>query len=198
VNQLKVPFSIRHPVTMRLLGGSRARLVAAFLVGLVAGGGSLAGCHRTAADKAGAAAPSPDAVKQSFAVLKKQFSDLQQSFSNLRKDVEEIPPSLAGFPQLRAHFYAVDEVRGVVSAKVGILSGRLESALRSGKGEELQQVSSDIDKASNDCRQIGALYLKLLHEVMAFQRVADQRKEALAASSGEPPSAKAKASKTKR
>lgn len=182
---------------MRPLDGPRARLVAALLLGLAAGGGSLAGCHRGATDQAGQAAPNPEVVKQSFTVLKKQFSDLQQSFSNLRKDLEAIPASLAGYPQLRAHFYAVDEVRGVISAKVAMLSGRLESALRSGKRDELQRVSSDIDQASGDCRQIGALYLKLLHEVMAFQRVADQRKEAVAASGAAPPTTKTKDSKSK-
>jgi hypothetical protein len=146
------------------------------LVGLAA-----AGCHR-AADNAGQAAPNPEVVKQSFALLEKQFSDLQQSFSNLSKDVEAIPANLPGYPQLRGHFYAVEEARGVTDAKVNMLSGRLESALRSGKSEELRQVSNGIDKASDDCRQIGALYLKLLHEVMAFQRVADQQNRALAAS----------------
>ncbi|HXT96964.1 MAG TPA: hypothetical protein VN853_11740 [Polyangia bacterium] len=183
---------------MRPLDGSGLRLVAAFVLGLVAGGGSLVGCHRGAADQGGQAAPNPEVVKQSLAALKKQFSDLQQSFSNLRQDVEGVPSSLTGFPQLRAHFYAVDEVRGVISAKVAMLSDRLASALRSGKRDELQQVSSDIDKASNDCRQIGALYLKLLHEVMAFERVADQRKEALAASGAAPPAAKAKGSSSQR
>ena len=166
------------------------------MLGLAAGGW-LVGCHKTAADRAGQAGPNPDSVKQSFAGLEKQFGDLQQSFSNLSQDVEAIPANLAGFPQLRAHFYAVEEVRGVTDAKVSMLSGRLESALRSGRRDELQQVSNDIDKASSDGRQIGALYLKLLHEVMAFQRVADQRKPALAASTDRPPPAKSKPLKPK-
>ena len=149
-------------------------------LGLAAG--APAGCHRNAVDQAGQAGPSPDSVKQSFVALEKQFADLQRSFSNLSRDVEAIPANLPGYPQLRAHFYAVEEVRGVTDAKVTMLSSRLESALRSGKRDELQQISNDIDKASSDCRKIGALYIKLLHEVMAFQREADQRKEALAAS----------------
>jgi hypothetical protein len=166
-------------------------------LGLAAGGVALMGCHRNVAGQAGLVGPNPDSVKQSFAVLEKQFGDLQQSFSNLSQDVEAIPANLSGYPQLRAHFYAVEEVRGVTDASVTMIAGRLESALRSGKRDELQQVSNDIDKASSDCRQIGALYLKLLHEVMAFQRVADQRKQALAASSDGPPPAKTKQSKSK-
>lgn len=183
---------------MRPPDGPGVRLVAALWLGLAAGGAFLAGCHRAGGDRTGQAAPSPDVVKQSFALLEKQFSDLQQSFSNLRKDLETIPSTLAGYPQLRAHFYAVDEVRGVINAKVAMLSDCLESALRSGKRDELQQISNEIDKASSDCRQIGALYIKLLHEVMAFQRVAGERKEALAASSAAPPAAKAKEAEAKR
>jgi hypothetical protein len=167
------------------------------VLGLAAGGGSLVGCHRNAAVQAAQAGPNPDSVKQSFAVLEKQFSDLQQSFSNLSKDVETIPANLSGYPQLRAHFYAVEEVRGVTDAKVTVLSGRLESALRSGKRDELQQVSNDIDRASKDCRKIGALYIKLLHEVMAFQRAAEQQKPPLAASNEAPSPAKTKRSKSK-
>jgi hypothetical protein len=186
---------------MHAPNGSRLRshrgLVVTLSLGLVAGGGSLVGCHRTAADKPEQAGPNPDLVKQSFATLKKQFSDLQQSFSNLSKDVEAIPADMAGYPQLRTHFYAVEEVRGVTDAKVNIISGHLESALRSGKSEDLQQVSNEIDKASNDCRQIGQLYIKLLHEVMAFQRAADNQKQALAASGAAPPPAKTKQPKSK-
>ena len=166
-------------------------------LGLVGGGSSLVGCHRAAVDKTEQAAPNPDVVKQSFATLRKQFSDLQQSFSNLSKDVEAIPADIPGYPQLRTHFYAVEEVRGVTDAKVSIISGHLESALRSGKGDELQRVSNEIDKASNDCRQIGQLYIKLLHEVMAFQRAADGRKQPLAASGAAPVSAKTKPPKSK-
>jgi septation ring formation regulator EzrA len=167
------------------------------VLGLAAGAGSLVGCHRTSADNAGQAAPKPDpdSVKQSFEKLKKEFADLQQSFSNLSKDVETIPANMQGYPQLRAHFYAVEEARGVTDAKVNMLASRLDAALRSGKRDELQQVSTEIDKASNDCRKIGALYLKLLHEVMAFQRVAEQRRPALAASGGAPSSAQTKRSK---
>ena len=186
---------------MRALDGSRfpivSRLMVALSLGLVAGGGALLGCHRPAADKTEQAAPNADSVKQSFAALKKEFADLQQSFSDLSKDLEAIPADLPGYPQLRASFYQTEEARGVTDAKVTMLSSRLESALSSGTREELQQVSDDIVKASNDGRQIGEIYLKLLHQVMAFQRAADHRKDALAAAKDAPPLAKTKEPKAK-
>jgi hypothetical protein len=169
----------------------------ALSLGLVVGGGSLVGCHRPAADKTEQAAPNADSVKQSFAALKKEFADLQQSFSDLSKDLEAIPPDLHGYPQLRASFYQAEEARGVTDAKVSLLSSRLDSALSSGKREELRQVSDDIVKASADCRQLGEIYLKLLHQVMAFQRAADQRKDALAAAQADQPPAKGKTKETK-
>src|SRR5580704_3342522 len=116
---------------MHVPDGSRfPRLIVTLLLGLTAAGGSLVGCHRNAGDNTGQIGPNPDSVKQSFAALKKQFGDLQQNFSNLRKDVETIPTTLAGYPQLRAHFYAVEEVRGVINAEVTMLSDRLAAALR--------------------------------------------------------------------
>ena len=170
---------------MRAPNGSR--LLITLSLGLVVGGGSLIGCHRPAADKTERAGPNADSVKQSFAALKKEFADMQQSFADLGKDLEAIPADLPGYAQLRANFYQTEEARGVTDAKVTLLSGRLDSALSSGKREELQQVSDDIVKASNDGRQLGEIYLKLLHQVMAFQRAADRRKDALAASTSAPP-----------
>jgi hypothetical protein len=177
---------------MRAPNGSRLLMIALSL-GLASGGSSLIGCRKIATDKTEQAAPDPDLVKQSFATLKKQSNDLQQNFSNLSKDVAAIPADMPAFPQLRSHFYEVEEARGVTDAKVTILSRHLDAALRSGKPEELQQVSKDIDRTSNDIQKIGALYMKLLHEVMAFQRVADDRKQALAAAAA----AKTKQSKSK-
>jgi hypothetical protein len=185
---------------MRAPNGSRlliswtkgSRLMIALSLGLTAGS-SLVGCHKIAADKTEQAAPNPDSVKQSLAALKKQSNDLQQNFSNLSKDVEAIPADMPAFPRLRSHFFEVEEARGVTDAKVTILGSQLDAALRSGKPEELQQVSNGIDKTSNDLQKIGALYMKLLHEVMAFQRLADDRKQALAAAA----SAKTKQPKSK-
>lgn len=182
------------PNRSRLRIGSR--LMVTLSLGLVAGG-ALVGCHRTAADKTEQVARNAGPVKQSFAELKKQFADLQQSFSDLSKDLEAIPADLPGYARLRTSFYQTEEARGVTDARVTLLSDRLESALSTGKPEELQQVSNDIAKSSNDGRQLGEIYLKLLHQVMAFQRAADQRKEALAASNAAPPPAKTKGSKSK-
>jgi hypothetical protein len=174
-----------------------SRLIVMFPLGLIAGGAPLVGCHRSPTDKAEQAGPSSDSVKQSFDALKKQSDDLEQSFSSLTKDVEAIPADLRGYPQLRARFYETEEARGVTNARVTMLSSRLESAMRSGKRDELQQLSSDIARTSGDVRQIGELYIKLLHQVLAFRRVADERKEAVAASSAAPSSAKTRRPKPK-
>jgi len=186
---------MRAPNGSRLLSSwtKGSRLMIALSLGLAGGGSSLVGCHKIAADKTEQAAPNPDSVKQSYAALKKLSDDLQQNFSNLSKDVQSIPADMPAFPRLRSHFYEVEEARGVTDAKVTILSSRLDSALRSGKPEELQQVSNEIDKTSKDLQKIGALHVKLLHEVMAFQRVADDHKQALAAAA----SAKTKQAKSK-
>jgi hypothetical protein len=188
---------------------------------LMVGGGGLAGCHKQAADEQTAQgqaqgqpasapeavkppapvkcdpAPDPKAVKESYAKLKKDFADMQQSFTDLSKDLEGIQPDLPGYPQLRAVFYATEESRGVTDARMTMLSGRLDSALQSGKPEELCQVSKAIDDTSANGRRIGEQYIKLLHQVMAFQRVGDQRKQDLAAANAAAQPAKTKHSKPK-
>lgn len=180
----------------------RLRLVTLSL-GLAVGGGSLIGCHKQAADKSaqeqasGQPAPDPEAVKQAYAGLKKQFADMQQSFADLSKDLEAIPPDLQGYPQLRATFYAAEESRGVTDAKVTMLGSRLDSALQSGKPDDLRQVSASIGATAESGRKIGETYIKLLHEVMAYQRVAAQRKQAVAASNAAAQPAKAKHAKSK-
>ena len=145
----------------------------ALSIGLVAGSGSMLGCHKKTADTA--AAPNAEPVKQSLAALKKQSGDMQQSFADLQKDVEALPPELKGYPQLRAQFYQAEEVRGVMNARVTVLSGQLDAALQSGKAADLQQVSNDLAQTSVDARKLGEIYIKLLHQVMAFQRAAENK-----------------------
>jgi len=205
---------------MRAPNRARVRFLTLSLA-LAAGGGSLVGCHKAAPDQPAPPAepaqaavpppappqeqspllpepePTPPALKKAYADLKKQYGDMQQSFSDLSKDIEAIPPDLAGFPQLRSNFYAVEESRGVAAARVTMISDRLDAALRSGKPDQLQQVASDIGKASNDGRRLGEMYIKLLHGTMAYQRAGDRRKEAVAASPAAPAAAKAKRSKSK-
>ncbi len=204
---------------MRAPNRDRLRFVTLSLA-LAAGGGSLAGCHKPAAEQAAqpsqpeqAAQPAPppkepevvmpdppatpEGLKKAYADLTKQYADMQQSFADLSKDVEAIPTDLQGFPQLRANFYAVEESRGVAAARVTMLGSRLDAALRSGKKEDLQQVATGIGKASNDGRKLGEMYIKLLHGTMAYQRVVDHHKEAVAASSAPATPAKGKHPKPK-
>lgn len=169
----------------------------ALSLGLATGGGALPGCHKKAADAAAQPAPDAEAVRQSFAALKKQFDDMQKSFADLRTDVEALPPDLNGYPQLRAKFYQAEEVRGVVNAKMTVLSGQLDAALRSGKAADLRQVSSDVAQTSADARQLGEIYIKLLHQTMAFQRAAESHKPAVAAGTDTPAAKKPAPAKTR-
>ncbi len=148
-------------------------------VSLVAGA-SLVGCHKTATDGKpagqGRAAPNPESVKQSFANLRGQFDGLQARSADLAKQIEAVPADLPGYPQLRANFYAFEEARGVTDAKVTLLRGRLDAALKSGRPEELQQVSDELGRVSLDASRIDQQYIKLLHGAMAFERADEHRK----------------------
>ena len=78
-----------------------------------------------------------------------------------------------------------------------VLAGQLDAALQSGKAADLQQVSNDLAQTSNDARQLGEVYIKLLHQVMAFQRAAEAHKPAVAASNSATGAAKTAPAKRK-
>src|SRR5262249_13162824 len=91
-------------------GGERAlSRILPLLMGLVVGAGSLAGCHRSTADKAGEAAPDAASAKRSFDGLRTELGELTARFSALRKQVEAVPQDLPGFREVRAQFYALEE-----------------------------------------------------------------------------------------
>lgn len=191
-----------------------------FTLGLVAGG-SLAGCHKTTAGKSEqepvaaqpapappaeptpplppGPPPTPEGLKQGLAKVKSQFDGLQGRSADLAKQIEAIPPDLPGYPQLRSSFYAFEEARGVTDAKVTLLAGRLDQALKSKKPDpgELQAISNEIARASQNASQVDQQYIKLLHGAMAYERADDRRKDPVAASNNAPP-AKTKPAKAKR
>lgn len=165
-------------------------------IGLV-GVGSTVACHRPAADKAGEPAPSGAAVKQALDGLEGRLADLETRFGDLRKQIETVPPNLPGFSELRGKFYAIEEGRGITDEKVKLLSGRLDSALRSGKREEMRPIAKEIAETQDELNQLDQLHIALLHQVLAFQRLARRESDAAATSGSASPTAKARRSKSK-
>lgn len=160
------------------------------LLAVFVGAGSVAGCHKTAPEKVNA-----DAVKQSLDGLAKQFAELKTRFMDLRERVESIkPPEPPGFNDARARFYAAEEARGTTDAKVSWLTGRLDAAVSTGNREELEQISKEIAQTQADIGKIDQLHVKLLHQIMSFERMARAEAEAPPA----PPSPTPAAAKTKR
>src|SRR5262249_17987211 len=98
-----------------------------FSLSLLAGTGSLVGCHRAKTEKT-EAAPANDSAKQSLDGLKTRLDALNVKFSALGKQIEGVPPDLPGFGELRAKYYAVEEGKGIMGPKIASLSDRLDSA----------------------------------------------------------------------
>jgi hypothetical protein len=155
-----------------------------------------AGCHKQAPEKVNG-----DAVKQSLEGLRKQFAELKTRFMDLRERVESIPPAdPPGFNDARARFYAAEEARGTTDAKVAWLAGRLDAALSTGNRGELQQISNEIAETQVDIAKINEVHVKLLHQIMSLQRLAQEDGAAAPAPAvaGPPPvHAKAKRSPAK-
>ena len=164
---------------------------------LLLGAGLPIGCHK-GADKA-----KVEELRQSLDALQKQSTDLKTRFMALRKQFETVPTDLPGFMELRGKFYAIEEGRGITDTKVMLLSGRLDAASSSGNRDEVQQISKEIAQTYDELHQLDELYVKLLHQVMSFQRQAAQQKQAedeaaaAQASNAAPPATKTKRSKSK-
>jgi uncharacterized coiled-coil DUF342 family protein len=137
----------------------------------------LAGCHRSAPT---ASVQDTTAVKKSFDDLNARLKTLEGQFGELRKKVDTIPADLPNYRETRETFFATEEGRGVVAAKMSMLSTRLDAAMVSKKPEELQDLSKEIAVTETSVGQIEQLYVTLLHQVMALQRIAEKQQQAQA------------------
>lgn len=134
-----------------------------------------AGCHRGGGS---ASAQDTAAVKKSFDDLNGRLNALEAQFGDLRKKIETVPADLPNYRETRETFFATEEGRGVMNAKMTLLSTRLDAAMSSKKPEELQDLSKEIATTGNSVSQIEQLYVTLLHQVMALQRMAEKQQQA--------------------
>lgn len=165
-----------------MLFASRLRLAQGLMI-LVAGS-SLAACH-----KKDPPPPKPepvvvkmspeeikklaDSANQSLEGLKPLLASLNAKFDSLHKQFDPLPPDLPEFGETRSRFYAGDEGLGRMNAKLPWLSGQLDSAVKSGDGARLQELSKSIARTYDDVKEVDQLALELLHEVMPFTRMAE-------------------------
>jgi len=148
-------------------------------VGLLAAA-PLAGCHRNGAT---ASAQDTAAVKKSFDDLNARLKTLETEFGDLRKKVDTIPAELPNYRETRETFFATEEGRGVVNAKMTLLSKRLDAAMASHKPDDLQELSKELATTEASVGQLEQLHVTLLHQVMALQRLAEKQQQAKAAES---------------
>jgi outer membrane protein OmpA-like peptidoglycan-associated protein len=145
---------------------------------------SVAACRKHEPDKEETAPTFADqtALRQSLEGLKPVLESQDARFASLRKQVESLPADLPGFADVRAKFYATEEGRGIMGAKLGWLSQRLASAAQAKNGAELQKVKRDIQKTRDELREIDKLSVVFVHQLAQLQRMSGlQREESSAA-----------------
>jgi len=141
----------------------------------------LVGCHKQPADEA-EVAPNKDSIKQSYDELKPQLVLLRTMFSGLRQQLEALPEDLPGLDETRAKLFSAEEVLGVTGGRVTWLSGELDSAMQTGRNEQLQRISKQIADTGDEMRQLDRVGLELTHQLLPFERMArPQPKEPSAA-----------------
>lgn len=136
--------------------------------------------------KAPAAAPAEvkrqaDAARQSLAGLQPLLAAQNAKFAELHRAFDPLPPGLPGFGETRGSFYAVDEGLGRLNTKLIWLSGRIDAAVQLGDLAELERVSRDIVRTSDDIQKVERLGLELAEQVRPFQQEAAIKLERLQA-----------------
>src|SRR5262245_38089894 len=132
--------------------------------------GGFAGCRTSAPAKSNSTVGGA-AARHSLGGRKTELAAQRKRVVALREQCAAVTPEIEAFGEVRSRFYATEEGRGTTDAKAAWLSGRLDAALSAGNGPELEQISKDVAGTYEDIRKIDDLYVKLLHQVMAFQRM---------------------------
>jgi len=156
--------------------------------------GAFPACHKKPVPSAEAPVADVAALKKSYDDLKARLAALETGYTDLRKKIETIPPDLPAFHEVRETFFATEEGRGVMSAKMTILSERLDAVMASKKPEEVQALSKELSETGNSVGQIEQLYVTQMHQIMTFQRVVERQQATKdAAAKAAPPADKVSA-----
>lgn len=156
--------------------GYRWQLASVLALALAAG--PLAACKSKSQDKSSKAAvkKSPaelkklsDSAKKSLDGLTAPVDALRARIAELHKEFDPLPPGLPGFGETRSEFYTTAEGVGMMHAKLTWLAGRLDTATKTGNGDELEEVSKDITKTYDEVATADRITVGLIHKVQPFK-----------------------------
>lgn len=172
-----------------MFAGSRLRIAEWSLILVTAA--SLVACHKQAPQK-----PKPVEVKKSPAEiiqlaesekksleeLRPQLSALNAKFVTLHGQFDALPADLPDFGEVRGKFYGADEGLGRMNAKIPWLIGRIDSAVKSGDGAELDDISKSIARSFDEIPEVNQIAMELFHQAMQFTRLAEELRASTKAS----------------
>lgn len=159
-----------------MFAGSRIRMFS--LVTLLAVG-SLSACSKKANSEVASSAEikrKAEAARKSLDELKAPLGELDKTFANLRRQFDALPPDLPGYGDTRGKFYAASIRQGTMSSSVLWLSGRIDAAVKSQNGAELQAVAKDIERTSGGIRDANKAASDLRLEVQPFEKKYEELK----------------------
>ena len=131
-------------------------------------GATLLGCQRGRETEKALA----DAA-QSYDRLKPGLARVRSVLGEVHKGADELSTRVPGGPAWRGKVLALDEVVGVLDAKIKWwLPGELEAAKKARNQEQASKVRDDIALAAREIDQAGKTALDLAHEKARLQRQA--------------------------
>ncbi|HEY4188193.1 MAG TPA: OmpA family protein [Polyangia bacterium] len=148
---------------------------------LSAGAMSLSGCATKKESEAAQVDPATTAAaNKSLEEIKTRIGKLREVMADLRTRVNALPGDMPGTEPVRSKLFSVDEVLGVEAARAQWLTGELNKAVAAGNPEQVAKVSEMINGADRGSNGFGKDILELTHQLMSFERRADQYRALIA------------------
>jgi len=154
-------------VSTRPRSGAASRWRGITLLLGVLGLASLSGC-RDRKEEARQKAELTNALER----YKAQVAELQKQTSALRVRFDKLPEDLPETGRARDDLHALEEVVGVEDGRTKWLSMQLDKAFASGDQAAIDALKKAIPSGTAGTGQVG---VKVMHEILALERVADQR-----------------------
>jgi septal ring factor EnvC (AmiA/AmiB activator) len=154
-----------------MFAGSRFRMFS--LVTLLAAG-SLVACNRNKAKAEGTSSAEiqrkAEAARKSLDGLKAPLGALDKKFADLRQQFDKLPPDLPGYGDTRGKFYGASISEGTMSSSLAWFAGRIDSAVKSQNGAELDAVSKEIARMHEGIGRADRVASELSVEVQPFTK----------------------------
>lgn len=109
-------------------------------------------------------------VTESYQHLGPRLVELQGKLSALQADVEALAAVFSAGADLRAKYFATEEILGVIDGKMKWLSGEIELAKKSPRMDRVLAVEAAVARTRDELAEVSKAAIEIVHEASRLQR----------------------------